>query len=106
MRSLVAIWLSTALVLLAGEEPHSGYASYRDEFARQEGVRMLLATETANRRAAAAEARRRGIPERILLPDGRIQEIVDLRDGRLLYRTTHNANAAISAAAKTAPTAI
>jgi subtilisin family serine protease len=105
MRSLVAIWLLSIALLQAQIRPQAEAALYSDDAIRGEAARRLAEAEKTSRAAAAAEARRRGMSERIILPDGRIQEIVGLRDGRLLYRTTQNANAAISAAANTARTA-
>lgn len=55
----------------------------------------------ANRRQNARDrATRLGLPLRAEQPGGRIQEIADFHaDGRPLYRTTHNVNAAISTGA-------
>ncbi len=62
-------------------------------------VDRLAKTQNARRQAARDRAAQRGLPLRVKLPNGRIQEIADFRGGRPLYRSTDNTNAAISTGA-------
>jgi photosystem II stability/assembly factor-like uncharacterized protein len=48
----------------------------------------------AQRAAAVAEAQRRGMPVRSVLPDGRVTEVARFENGRLFYRISENLNAA------------
>lgn len=67
---------------------------------RERVVAELKAIEEADRTAAVARAQELGIPVRRELPDGRVQEVAGVDErGQLLYRITHNVNAAISTAA-------
>ncbi len=67
---------------------------------RQQAVSKVKELEDRRRRAGEAAARARGLPNRTEYPDGRVQEVVGVdHRGRPLYRTTHNANAAISSGA-------
>jgi hypothetical protein len=67
---------------------------------RERVVAELRAIEEADRMAAVARAQELGLPVRRELPDGRVQEVAGLDErGQLLYRITHNVNAAISTAA-------
>lgn len=67
---------------------------------RERVVAELKAIEEADKQAAVVRARELGLPLRRETPDGRVEEIAGLdENGRLLYRTTHNVNAAISTAA-------
>ena len=67
---------------------------------RERVVAELQAIEEAERMAAVARAQELGLPVRRELPDGRVQEVAGLDErGQLLYRITHNVNAAISTAA-------
>lgn len=56
-------------------------------------------TEDRRRTLAREEAVRRGLPLRIELPDGTVQEFAGFENGRPVYFTTHNTNAAISTGA-------
>jgi hypothetical protein len=66
---------------------------------RARAVARISAVENNRRNAARAEAARRGLPLRIQLPSGRVQEIFDFRGDEPLYLSTQNANAAISTGA-------
>lgn len=69
----------------------------RDPDQRQQAVRRIEKEENTRLQAAREYAERNDIPIRIEHPDGTIQELVDIdEDGRPVYRTTHNLNAAIS----------
>lgn len=67
---------------------------------RAKVVARMADIEKNRQRLARERAAAMGLPLRTTLPNGRIQEIADIRpDGRPLYRTTHNVNAAISTGA-------
>lgn len=67
---------------------------------RAKVVARMAEIEKNRQRLARERAAAMGLPLRTTLPNGRIQEIADIRpDGRPLYRTTHNVNAAISTGA-------
>lgn len=68
---------------------------------RERVVEAVREIEKQHRERGLEAARKMGIPERTVFPDGRVQEVagVDPR-GRPVYFTTHNANAAISSGAK------
>ncbi|MEX1045681.1 MAG: MBG domain-containing protein [Chthoniobacterales bacterium] len=67
---------------------------------RERVVAELKAIEEADKLAAVARAQELGLPLRREMPDGRVQEVAGLdENGQLLYRITHNVNAAISTAA-------
>lgn len=67
---------------------------------RERVVAEMKAIEDENLRAAIALAQELGLPLRTETPDGRVQEVAGIdENGQLLYRTTHNVNAAISTAA-------
>lgn len=66
---------------------------------RARAVARISAVENKRRQEARAEAARRGLPLRIELPNGRVQEIFDFRGNQPLYLSTQNANAAISTGA-------
>ncbi len=67
---------------------------------RERVVAELKAIEEADKMAAIARAQELGLPVRREMPDGRVQEVAGLdENGQLLYRITHNVNAAISTAA-------
>jgi len=73
--------------------------SRRDSRERVAG--RMREIESGRRQAAVREAARRGWTLRGAMPGGGLRELVDLRpDGRPVYFITHNANAAISTAAK------
>lgn len=67
--------------------------------AREEAVRRMQELEKAQRANAQEEARRRGLPLRVERPDGVVQELAGFENGRPVYFTTHNSNAAISTGA-------
>lgn len=75
--------------------------SLSDPSRRQQAVRRLQAIELMRREDLFAEARARGLPERVERPDGTVIELKEFRDGEPVYRITHNANAAISTGAAT-----
>ncbi|MCF7675247.1 MAG: S8 family serine peptidase, partial [Akkermansiaceae bacterium] len=81
--------------LLADPQTHLSQPAERDRV-----VRQMAAIEHDRRQNARARATQLGLPLRLTLPGGRIQEIADfdLR-GLPLYLTTANANAAISTGA-------
>ncbi len=62
-------------------------------------VRRIAAIQNTRREVARERAAQRGLPIRRVLPNGRVQEIVEFRGERPLYRTTDNTNAAISTGA-------
>lgn len=66
-----------------------------DPVARERAVAEIRAVQQQRRAAALARAEQLGLPARITDRKGRIREIYDLdEDGRPLYRTTFNLNAA------------
>ncbi|MEO7098770.1 MAG: MBG domain-containing protein [Luteolibacter sp.] len=74
------------------------------EFSRPEDRAKVVARmeeiENTRRHNARDRATLLGLPLRTESPNGRVQELADFRpDGRPLYRTTHNVNAAISTGA-------
>jgi hypothetical protein len=62
-------------------------------------VARMTVLEDTRRQTAHDKAKLRNLPLRSMLPNGRVQEIVDFDGERPIYRTTDNANAAISTAA-------
>lgn len=62
-------------------------------------VERLRELETAQKAEAGAFAEKEGLPVRVEQPDGTVRELARLKDGRPLYRVTHNAKAAISTGA-------
>lgn len=73
---------------------------------RRRAVERIRGIETKRRSLAAAEARRRGLPLRVERPDGVVQELVAFENGRPVYFTTHNVNAAISSGAAALQTSV
>ncbi|MEO0054424.1 MAG: hypothetical protein RLZZ50_371, partial [Verrucomicrobiota bacterium] len=67
---------------------------------RARAVERIREIEAGRRVATIAEARRRGLPARVERPDGSVQELVAFDEGRPVYFTTHNLNAAISTGAR------
>ncbi len=67
---------------------------------RARAVERMREIENGRRVAAVAEARRRGLPVRVERPDGVVQELVAFEEGKPIYFTTHNVNAAISTGAR------
>ncbi len=63
---------------------------------RARALALMREVERPRLEAARAEAIRRGLPLRIEHPDGRVQELAGFENGKPVYFTTHNANAAIS----------
>ena len=63
---------------------------------RARAVARISAVENNRRNTAQAEAARRGLPLRIELPNGRVQEILEFRGAEPLYLSTQNASAAVS----------
>lgn len=69
--------------------------------ARRSAVAGIRALQEQRRAAGVARARQLGMPERVVRPDGAVQEVADVDErGVPVYLTTHNANAAISTGAK------
>jgi len=68
----------------------------RNPAMRLEMVEEIRKGENERLKSARERARQRGLPLRIERPGGNLSELIDFRNGRPLYRTTHNANAAIS----------
>ncbi len=66
---------------------------------RRRAVAALREAEDRARLEARRLAEERGLPLRIEGPDGRVQELMRLEDGRPIYYTTHNVSAAISTGA-------
>ena len=66
---------------------------------RDRVVARMAGIENARRQNARARAAARGLPLRIIQPNGRIQEITDFSGDEPVYFTTENANAAISTGA-------
>ncbi|TAF22706.1 MAG: hypothetical protein EAZ71_13710, partial [Verrucomicrobia bacterium] len=74
-------------------------ANLSDPASRQRIEERLRAGQERRRGAAREKARQLGLAERVVRPNGAIQEIADF-DGEIpIYLTTHNANAAISTGA-------
>lgn len=67
---------------------------------RRRAVERMRLIERERRAVATVEARRRGLPLRVERPDGTIQELVAFENGRPVYFTTHNVNAALSSGAQ------
>lgn len=67
---------------------------------RARAVERMREIENGRRLAAVSEASRRGLPVRVERPDGTVQELVAFEEGRPVYFTTHNVNAAISTGAR------
>jgi len=67
---------------------------------RAAAIEIIRNRQTVRKAAAVARARQLGIPERTIEPGGRVREVADVdEEGRILYRMTRNANAAISSGA-------
>jgi subtilisin family serine protease len=66
---------------------------------RERVVAAMRAAQENGRLATQARAEQLGLTWRIERSDGTVMELVNFQDGRPLYRTTHNANAAISSGA-------
>ncbi len=67
---------------------------------RERVVAEMKVIEDENRAAAVARAKELGMPLRVERPDGGVSEIAGIdENGQLLYRTTHNVDAAISTGA-------
>jgi len=66
---------------------------------REKVLARLTELDARKRAQAREEAVRRGLPLRIERPDGSVQELSGFEDGRPVYFTTHNTNAAISTGA-------
>jgi len=64
--------------------------------ARERAVAHMREIEQKKRVVLMEEAQKRGLPLRIERPGGTIQELAGFENGRPVYFTTHNANAAIS----------
>jgi hypothetical protein len=67
---------------------------------RERAVAMMREVERARRESMEAEARRLGLPLRVEGPDGAVREFAGFENGRPVWFTTHNVNAAISTGAK------
>lgn len=68
---------------------------------RERAVAEVRAVQERDRARGAEAARERGIPERVVFPDGRVQEVAGVdHNGKPVYFTTHNSRAAISSGAK------
>lgn len=71
-----------------------------DPAVRERAVAAMQALQQERRAAAVARAQALGLPVRLVGPNGRVREIYDLNaDGRPIYRTTFNLNAARSSGA-------
>ena len=71
---------------------------------RERVVAEMKVIEDENRAAAVARAKELGMPLRVERPDGGVSEIAGIdENGQLLYRTTHNVDAAISTGASISP---
>lgn len=62
-------------------------------------VARMTVLEDTRRQATHDKAKLRNLALRSVLPNGRVQELLDFNGERPIYRTTDNANAAISTAA-------
>jgi hypothetical protein len=72
----------------------------RNSFERKLIVDELRDLQTQKKQRASRQAKRLGIPTRRTLPNGTVQEVVDLGpDGQLVYFSTRNSSARISTAA-------
>ena len=68
----------------------------RDPAQRSRVTAGMKGIEEARKQRARTEAARQGLPERRSGPGGRYSELVDWLDGKPLYLSTNNGNAAIS----------
>ena len=66
---------------------------------RADIVAKMQAVERTRRDAARAKAAQRGLPLRVVKPNGVVMELADFAGDTPLYFTTHNVNAAISTGA-------
>jgi len=66
---------------------------------RERAVARMREIERKKRIAAVEQAQKLGLPLRVTRPDGTVQELAGFENGRPVYFTTHNANAAISTGA-------
>ncbi len=105
---LAAAFFAVVPAGLAGDAPawHSGadildfYEVRENPAARAEAARELRLLQENARDTARALAEQRGMPLRLLLPDGGIKEVQAVDDdGELIYYFTHNDMAAISTGA-------
>src|SRR5436190_2061110 len=78
--------------LLAGAE-------LADPAQRANVVARMQAIERTRRDAALKVASQRGLPLRVVKPNGAVMELADFVGDAPLYFTTHNVNAAISTGA-------
>jgi hypothetical protein len=74
-------------------------AELADPAQRANVVARMQAIERTRRDAALKLAGQRGLPLRVLKPNGAVMELADFVDDAPLYFTTHNVNAAISTGA-------
>ena len=74
-------------------------ADLRDPAQRSRIAAGMKGIEEARKKLARTEAARRGLPERRSGPGGKYVELVDWVDGKPLYLSTNNVNAAISTGA-------
>lgn len=73
--------------------------SIRNPAVRSKIVKELSEKSTRRRELADEKAKQKGFPIRVEHSGGHTHELRDFRNGKPLYRTTHNANAAISTGA-------
>ncbi len=66
---------------------------------RERVVARMREIEEAKRLEVEREARQRGLPLRLEGPRGRIQQLIGFENGRPVYLSTHNSNAAVSTGA-------
>jgi len=66
---------------------------------REQVVLRMQELESKRRIATLREAQQRGLPLRLELPGGKVQELAGFEKGQPVYFTTHNLNAAISTGA-------
>jgi subtilisin family serine protease len=86
-----------ALPTLADILEETGDLSLPENRAR--AVARMREVDALKMPALAAWSAQRGLPLRIEQPGGRVQELTGVQDGRPVYFTTHNVNAAISTGA-------
>ena len=71
----------------------------RNPVVRSKVVKELRIKARQRRKVAVQMAAKKGLPIRVERPNGQVQELKDFRNGKPVYRTTHNANAAVSTGA-------
>jgi hypothetical protein len=100
-RASAAVALLAQGVLAQGREDEiwAGAGDVRVPAARAAVVRQLRALQDGRQAEARSRAQQLGLPLRQARPDGGLRELMAWEDGRPLYYSTCNANAAVSTGA-------